>query len=53
MRQIFLVVIDRKHTESFDVVHFELVSALDLHNLRLPKRQVTRQDFEGVGTFVN
>ena len=45
--------IDRKHTESFDVVHFELVSALDLHNLRLPKRQVTRQDFEGVGTFVN
>tara|TARA_R100000426_G_scaffold49150_1_gene36316 strand:- start:545 stop:1162 length:618 start_codon:yes stop_codon:yes gene_type:complete len=45
--------IDRKHTESRDVVHFELVSALDLQNLRLPKRQVTRQDFEGVGTFVN
>ena len=45
--------IDRKHTESRDVVHFELVSALDLQNLRLPKRQVTRKDFEGVGTFVN
>ena len=45
--------IDRKHTESRDLVHFELVSALDLQNLRLPKRQVTRQDFEGVGTFVN
>ena len=45
--------IDRKHTESRDLVHFELVSALDLQNLRLPKRQVTRKDFEGVGTFFN
>ena len=45
--------IDRKVLESRDIVQFEMISALDLQNLRIPKRQVTRKDFEGVGTFIN
>ena len=45
--------IDRKIVENRDIVQFELVSALDLMNIRAPKRQVTRKDFPGVGTFVN
>ncbi len=45
--------IDRKLTENRDFVEFELVSELDLLNLRLPRRQVTRDLFPGVGSFVN
>ena len=45
--------IDRKVTETRNIVQFELVSALDVQNLRIPKRQVTRKDFQGVGTFRN
>ena len=45
--------IDRKVIENRDIVQFELVSALDLQGVRAPKRQVTRKDFPGVGTFVN
>ena len=43
--------IDRKTLENRDVVQFELVSALDLENIRAPKRQVTRKDFPSVGSF--
>ncbi|MAL46000.1 phage minor tail protein L [Hyphomonas sp.] len=43
--------IDKKIIENRDVVQFELVSALDLENIRAPKRQVTRKDFPSVGTF--
>ena len=43
--------IDRKTLENKEVVQFELVSALDLENIRAPKRQVTRKDFPSVGTF--
>tara|TARA_R100001129_G_scaffold1519_2_gene1407 strand:+ start:2077 stop:3045 length:969 start_codon:yes stop_codon:yes gene_type:complete len=43
--------IDRKTIENRDVVQFECVSALDLENIRAPKRQVTRKDFPSVGTF--
>ena len=45
--------IDRKLSENIDFVEFELVSELDLLNLRLPRRQVTRDLFPGVGSFVN
>ena len=45
--------IDRKIQESRDVVSFELVNRLDMENKRVPARQVTRKDFEGVGTFIN
>ena len=50
-QEIFFI--DRKTTESRDIVQFELVGALDQANLKLPKRQVTRKDFAGVGTFIN
>ena len=45
--------IDRKLSENRDFVEFEFVSELDLLNLRLPRRQVTRDLFPGVGSFVN
>ena len=43
--------IDRKISEDRESVAFELVSKMDLINLRLPRRQVTRKLFPGVGTF--
>ena len=45
--------IDRKIQESRDVVSFELVNRLDMENKKVPARQVTRKDFDGVGTFIN
>ena len=45
--------IDRKVVENREVVQFELASELDLINLQLPKRVVTRDLFPGVGTFIN
>ena len=45
--------IDRKLSENRDTVEFELVSELDLLNLRLPRRQVTKDIFQGVGSLVN
>ena len=45
--------IDRKTSESREIVQFELVGALDQANKKLPKRQVTRNEFAGVGTFIN
>jgi len=45
--------IDRKVEESRQLVTFELVGRLDMENKNVPARQVTRKDFEGVGTFVN
>ena len=50
-QEIFFI--DRKTTETREIVQFELVGALDQANLKLPKRQVTRKDFAGVGTFIN
>ena len=44
---------DRKTSESRELVQFELVGALDQANKKIPKRQVTRKDFAGVGTFIN
>tara|TARA_R100000353_G_C6436065_1_gene177271 strand:+ start:135 stop:707 length:573 start_codon:yes stop_codon:yes gene_type:complete len=45
--------IDRKVTENRQIVQFECVSVLDLQGIRVPKRQITRKDFDGVGTFIN
>ena len=45
--------LDRKIIENREVVQYELVSALDLANVRVPKRQITRKDFDGVGTFID
>ena len=50
-QEIFFI--DRKTNESREVVQFELVGALDQANKKLPKRQVTRNEFAGVGTFIN
>tara|TARA_R100001079_G_scaffold43563_1_gene22040 strand:- start:255 stop:869 length:615 start_codon:yes stop_codon:yes gene_type:complete len=49
-QEIFFI--DRKSTETRDLVQFELVSNLDQTNLQLPRRQVTRNEFKGVGTFI-
>ena len=45
--------IDRKVIENRDIVQFELVSTFDLIGIAAPKKLVTREDFPGVGTFVN
>ncbi len=45
--------LDRKIIENRQIVQYELVSALDLANVRVPKRQITRKDFDGVGTFID
>ncbi len=44
--------LDRKITENRDVVQWEAISALDLVNVKLPKRIATREIFPGIGTFV-
>ena len=45
--------IERKVIENKDAVQFELVSTFDLIGIAAPKKLVTREDFPGVGTFVN
>ena len=50
-QEIFFI--DRKTSESREIVQFELVGALDQANKKLPARQVTRNEFAGVGTFIN
>ena len=44
--------LDRKATENRDVVQWEAQSALDLVNVKLPKRIATRDIFPGIGTFM-
>ena len=44
--------LDRKISENRDVVQWEAQSALDLVNVKLPKRIATRDIFPGIGTFV-
>ncbi|HAI44191.1 MAG TPA: phage minor tail protein L [Maribacter sp.] len=50
-REIYFI--DRKIVENRQIVSFELVSKMVLDNLRLPRRQVTRDIFPGVGGFMN
>ena len=44
--------LDRKISENRDLVQWEAISALDLVNVKLPKRIATRDIFPGIGTFV-
>ena len=44
--------LDRKITESRDLVQWEAISALDLVNVKLPKRIATRELFPGICTFI-
>jgi lambda family phage minor tail protein L len=44
--------INQKTLENREQIIFELVSALDLQNVRVPIRQVLDTDFPGVGLFV-
>jgi lambda family phage minor tail protein L len=50
-RQVFYL--DRKVTETREIVEWECASAFDLaFGPKVPKRLITRTDFPGVGTFV-
>ena len=44
--------IDRKSTETREVIEFELAAPTDLAGVRIPKRQCTRSIFPSIGTFV-
>ena len=50
-KEIFFI--DRKMNESRETVSFELTGRLDQQNKKLPKRQVTRNEFPSVGGFIN
>ena len=50
-REVYFV--ERKTIENRNIVQFELVSSFDLFGVSAPKKLVTREDFAGVGTFVN
>ena len=44
--------IDRKSTETREIVEFELAAPTDLAGVRIPGRQATRSIFPSIGTFV-
>ena len=44
--------IDRKSTETRDIVEFELAAPFDLAGVRSPKRLCTRDNFPSIGTFI-
>ena len=44
--------IDRKSTETREIVEFELAAPTDLAGVRIPKRQCSRKEFPSIGTFV-
>jgi lambda family phage minor tail protein L len=44
--------IDRKSSETREVVEFELAAPTDLAGVRIPKRQCTRKEFPSIGTFI-
>ena len=47
-----IYILDRKVTENRSVVTWEAQSALDLVNVKLPKRIATRDIFPGIGAFL-
>jgi len=49
-REIYAI--DRKATETREIVEFELAAPTDLAGVRIPKRQCTRAIFPSIGTFV-
>tara|TARA_Y100000401_G_scaffold11258_1_gene7715 strand:+ start:902 stop:1477 length:576 start_codon:yes stop_codon:yes gene_type:complete len=44
--------VDRKATETREIVEFELAAPTDLAGVRIPKRQCTRSIFPSIGTFI-
>ena len=48
-RQIFTI--DRKSSETREIVEFELAGAIDMAGVRAPKRHCTRALFPSIGTF--
>tara|TARA_B100000965_G_C19468070_1_gene702813 strand:+ start:105 stop:656 length:552 start_codon:yes stop_codon:yes gene_type:complete len=46
-----IYVIDRKSSETRDLVEFELAAKIDVMGVRLPKRQVLPEEFPGIGSF--
>ena len=44
--------IDRKSTETRDIVEFELAAPFDLAGVSSPKRICTRDNFPSIGTFI-
>ena len=44
--------IDRKSSETREIVEFELAAPTDLAGIRIPKRQCTRKEFPSIGTFI-
>ncbi len=44
--------IDRKSSETRELVEFELAAPMDIAGVNCPKRQCTRTDFPSIGTFV-
>ncbi len=44
--------IDRKATETRDIVTFELAAPFDLGGIRIPGRQCTRNEFPAIGSFI-
>ena len=50
-QEIFFI--DRKVSENRSAVEFELTSEIDLSGRKIPFRQVLRDEFAGVGTFIN
>ena len=50
-REVYFI--DKKATENRNIVEFEMVTSFDLAGVGAPKKLVTRDDFKGVGTFVN
>ena len=44
--------IDRKATETREIVEFELAGPTDLAGINIPGRQCTRAEFPAIGTFV-
>ena len=44
--------IDRKSSETRELVEFELAAPTDLAGVRIPGRQATRSEFTSIGTFV-
>ena len=48
-REIYYI--DRKSSETRDLVSWELAAVFDLAGIRVPKRQCTRSEFPSIGTF--
>ena len=46
-----IYVVDRKATETREIVEFELAAPTDLAGVRIPGRQATRSIFPSIGTF--